>query len=797
MTMLTPRGNRTGGVNIPDNDPSMGNGAFGSLTSGMNPNGMNAQGMQQFDPSNAMKSILQGGMSSNGIGGGWDWSKADRPAGPNDAFYEEFLGDQDNALENALKSEAQLYSTNFAMRIARDVKMRNTSGYYKFFLNGMNIFSMVPESARVMCPIRGQFIEVIKNSRQITDLISSRGVILGARDLAVQIMGQQQLTHAIVENLFSVGFANAMFLEMINWFAHTQQGQQAYQRLTPELKTTISKLPKWITITAQAYEFFNLDSPYMDLSPIPKTNMNPENDVSRFRVVATSGSGDPVFNYQPNTVSHFDHETQEMMQWIRDRATQSQREQYCHPPVQKGFDSNWGQGEDVYQFGESHTKRTDYENLTISNFRDFSLEAFKRIPGDNRYVVDDDTWSYFSKVFKRKYRPHPKFFAPPFSVRLITIDFEADDGWEEDVIFIEGLSPYMVLCNPALLLPHLKADEKGDVVIVEAVDINKVKDEDTGEEYLPLQRVKVMEDRPISVVTGEVVEGHSFKEVETVVDTIYERVLPKTNKLFGVSVPVQNWGRYYTEDETVVEEVLRRFPWLTKGAGGGTPPSFFDFVAELKRTLQNTIGDDGLMSLIENHITNEVNQWLVEARGYGGNRSDAFRFRINNIFSNLNVLINHTQQYDMDTFNALNDPEKFKRLFNKCKMFANKEDRKKLLHNALPSSSVQANIVKEEDKKALVVVKDIVMTRLGNITAPKTSDTVIGIKRSVFPELFALVEDSYSKTANHLSVGAVQMFSFVDDDSLWLFTGSDFDKNVATMRKVGRVSTMLDFALME
>lgn len=797
MSSIRPT-NRGHGVGIPNDDPSMGNG-FGSLATGMQQNSMYGQQQQMFDPSAMMKMISTGGMNSNPASGGWDWSKVDRPQNPNAAFLDEFLGHQEDELEHALKMEAQAYATKFAARIINDIKTRNTSGYYKFFLNAYNIFALVPDTGPMLCPIRGRFIEVIKNTQAAQLRIAGRGVTFGARDFALQIMAQNPLDQRLVENLFSTGIANAMFLEMVDWFAKTADGRDAYSKLTNELKLTLTKLPKFITYAGECFQFFNMDSPYNDLSPVPKTSPNPDQNMSQYVVRSTSGSGMEWLGFQHSTESQQQKEIREINEWVANNLRHRQEFQYQQAQQQTPDAAYWSgqQPQQQYSFGELHTKRVDFENVNPDNVADFSLENFKRIPGTDKYVVDETTWSYFSKAFKRAYRPYGELFAGTYGIRVVKINFELNDGWVDNVLFIEGVTPAMALANPAMLLPHLETDQQGNVVIVDEVVLPKEKDEETGIEMVPLQKVKVMEHAPTAVVVPEVVTGDSFGNIETVIDTMFDTVKPSTSGLFGVAIPVENWKRFFVEDSTIVEEIYLRLPWLVKGNGGGTPPTFFDFVSEIQKTMDHYIGCDELRGFVENHITDTVNRWLVDTRGYGGNRDDQYRFRINGIFSNLKNLINHLEKNDPDTFSVLIDPKRFKRLFTKCKLFAARETRSALLNGALPSSPTQAAIAKENDKKAMVVLTDVVVTRIGNILAPNTQKTVINVKRSAFPEMFSLIERSFGKTSDLLPEGVEQVLSFVSDDSLWTFNTSGFDSNVAVMRKVPRTQGMLNFKLIE
>lgn len=753
---------------------------MGSLTQGM----QQGDGYRRtIDPVGIMQQIAGAGAAA-GNAGGWDWDKANRKHLNYDVADQILGNNAEDGYAAEIKAEAMGIASRISAKFVHDTRLNNSAGLYRWFLDGVNGFSVIPNAPHIKCPIRGAFLEFVKATPALKNLIAQRASIVGGYNFSIRLAAETNPGAREVESLYVTAVINVLFMEMMNWFGKTDTGRQSYSRMTQELHALIARLPNFIEIMGECFAYFDIENPYASLTPVPQERIDPEANASQYVTRSYAGTKNDFFGYQgdPGALQQ-PGVRDELMEMIHRNAGESQYQPTNTPQWDNPFPSA-----DI-TYGRTTNDRTDYCNLTKENMAEFNLNIFYPIPGmESWYVVDDSAWFYVQTVFRRHADQATEFCLLEDCYRIVKINWELDDGWFSDVVKVKGLDMKRVLTDPSLLLPTLEADEKGDVVITQTSLPEASGEED---DLLPLMPVKELENIPGIVLNNEVVESQQLKEVETVTDGLYDIVKPDTTEMFGMTTPVRNWTPFITEHPDVVTELYMYMHPLIKGSSH-KPKDFFSFVSYVERVLDDRFGVIELKDLIEEHITETLNRWLVECRGYGPTMKDPYHYKCGPVFARIDEFKEFLQRYDTSTLDSLMDPSKFTRLFNRCKMFASSDDRKRLLESITPEGKL-GMAARVTNERTLVIIKDIVFTRLGNIRPPipeHPTDTV-KVKRSIFPEIFSIVEQGFGKACEHLQEGAEQIFSFEYDDSLWLFITSDFDKNVGVLRRIYREGQLI------
>ncbi len=758
--------------------PTGGTRTFGSDPQGGDYYGQGNQGMQMRDPAQVIQGLIRGNAQGRGS---WDWNNADKKSHFNEEMVSNLLGYEESQLDAELKAQALAIAGKLMAMFIRDVEQGNTAGRYAWFQQGASIFQYIPNVPNQVCPTRSAFADYVKGKPGLKISIARHAAVVGGYNVAVRLAGgNQDVKPQEAADYFTVGVVNIFFMEMINWFSKTQEGQRAYAARSRQLDESLRRLDVYKRDIGECFIYMGLENPYADLSPEPTAHFDPEAHPSRFASRAAATLQNTFHDFPVNTGGVRQGEIDDIYAMVYHNAELAnapgnvQRQQQA----MQSFNND-----QHFSYGTPTSGRKDYSNITEENRSEFDLNVFHRVGNTEWHVVDEEIWKKIHGAFKRSSKQRIMCGLFPHTHRVVKIDIDRDDGWETKVVRLEGVDPMFVLSNPDVLLPVLE-EQNGEIKITN-YDLNEVMDDGSKENFVPLP-VKSLEEKPVVVNNDLVMESARSEDIESALDTLYEEVRPSEIKsMFGVSTAGRNWKPFRLVSNEEVGMVYRLLPYLVKNAGHD-PRNFFDMVRTTRRTLNERFGNDELTELVENHIEQALNRWFVEARGFGPTMNDPFHFRSKNLFRTIDDTEEFFKRNDPDTYDALCTTERFKRLADRCRLFASPEDRERLLGDN--------PVTRFNNARTIVVSKEFVLTKIGGQLPPmleNQTDTVT-VKRSIFPEAFSLVEQSYGKASKNLSSGADQFFLFDSDDSLWVFITTDFDRNTGVLRKIIQRQELVD-----
>jgi hypothetical protein len=189
-----------------------------------------------------------------------------------------------------------------------------------------------------------------------------------------------------------------------------------------------------------------------------------------------------------------------------------------------------------------------------------------------------------------------------------------------------------------------------------------------------------------------------------------------------------------------------------------------------------------------------VNDWLINSLGYHNNPEHHMYLAVESILEDYSELDNIFKEQDEEAFRCFNmeaNPSNF--LTEQMKIFVSES-----VHNQEEEGD---SIIDKVQKNLRLVVErpihfTIVNKRLPPADVDQGSDPIL-IRRSKFPEFFHLVESGFEPSMGEgKDIKVVdKIIQFSQDDSMWLFSYSSLDINMATMRRVTTRRSLMMMAL--
>lgn len=766
-----------------------GNGLRPTGGGGIRPTGNHAytnqpmqQGGQNIDIMASLRNSY--GQSVAPTAGGFDWANADRQTRLTEeqrlSLESGIYGKDEDSL---LKEEVMQHVGRLMHMFIKDCSYANINGRYQWYLYGVESFMRFSDHHAQPDPIRTAFVEFVKKIPKLRNDIAYKSSVLAGYNLTITYVNGGAPSAKDIESAFIVSTNNIYFMEMMNWFSSTAEGQGLYSRISQRERIAIDKLGQYKAAVAESFAYMGFENPYDELTPIPKERINQEAQPSHYQTLV-----DATQAYLGNTANiGFDNsnvwsDVNEMIARNQNYYNnQSNFNQTAYKPEQPVYHTQ------PISFDTPVKKRDDYRNITKDNQDEFRMDFLHRIPGTPYFAVNPLVWCYTSKLYTCTGRSH----APVgFEGTITVVKFDDPEnlyGWDVSIISVRDIDMRHVIDNPAILLPYLEVDENNQIDI-NIKDVGGFLNIKKKEDFTPLP-VKELAKAPTVVVNDNIIASQESHDIESSVEIVYNTLKPRSEHFFGVANACVNYKKFRVSDESVVTQVYRRMPFLVKGEGHNVK-SFFDLVDTTQRTLADYIQDEELTVLINNHLRECLSRWLVECRGYGATIDDKYNYELEeDIYVAAHKFKEFAAKYDPDTLSKLMDGRGCARLLDRCRLFASSTRRKEYLNT---NNDAVAEIT---NRNMLVIDRQMVITRVGNIHPPRGSEknTCFTISRSASPELFALVGNAYGRASCELDGGVDFIISYEEDDSLWLFITTDFDSNVATFRKMPRKSQLVNY----
>lgn len=748
-------------------------------TAGMGNLGVNqlqAQVMPGTNIKNFLANIAQSTAGSGG--GGFNWKNHGGGLEQNEvlAGMLENGGVSQDTIEYYI-GKAEEPMTMFMVHMSR----RSPTFFYRNYQKIKEQFTLDQETGAV-CPLKKEFITDINKVPSFhTTIAVNGGVIFGF--LLIEDMkktGKEQWSESDFNNASEIACYQALFMEMLNWLFNTKKGVSFTHRLPKKLEMQLANLETIKDEFSKMWEMFDVPFPYAQLSFV-NTVSTP---VEYQRVFDPDRYGE-YLGYVPQqhrdeNVRNNDYESINRM--VDRNVAERRGYNYQEPPPKPAASQNY--------LNEVHmtwgTTRSDFENLTRENMRDFDLQRFfKPIGLPNHYFIPESDWRKIQKVYRR----HPEMKQEEGLLRdcyrVVVIDFTNNDGWFSHAVRAEGLDVARVFSNPELLLPKLeKPENDGDLYMVVAAPMSEVVENEKLE--VNIERIKDLGDGIPAIVVDEQIIAQKTVALMQNVSLVTDRVTAKFKgrKSAAVFDDLVEWDVFTCSKPEDKTRLFLDAPYLFVDADlkPAERPSIIDAGKHLRRLFNEGIIDNELAGFINNRMTSIVNEWLVNVCGYNAvdGKGGGGKLQIDNFVADIEDLVKEFQNSDDQAYGVLTDGNAVNYLTHHLQLFHKQ--------NPFGPPTEELGILERiKDDVDLYVVRHFYLANLVGDKGPyhEEFNVPLYIKRSKFPELFRLMDIVVEEEGKDpQEVYKDRLLRFADANHTWLFSYTMGDRNVATLRHV-------------
>lgn len=719
----------------------------------------------------------QAGLGGQGSGIRWDALGSSR--------YEDdglrALAGNSTAEELLNQEYVQKYS-EAAMQFFNSL-VRRHGGFYAEYRAVLEHFRCNKTTGAV-CNIRNAFVDTINQHQEFMVFIAKAGVPVFGQILIDMAKSSQSGNLGEGEYRRAVQMASSMVLtmELISWLAKSPAGREKTYYLTPEIKKMLGDLERFKDTFTHACTTFGVSNPYANL--VFETHTPTRADNSMIVEAERALQGMIGFGTNAYMGSYPQQDASPLVEQVMRTAHEAKNR---HVPPDPSLSNNG------FETVDWETKQVDFTQITEENKNRYDYRRlFQWIGKDNWYFIPESDWKKVQHAFKRHPdQPEQEDSVLNGSFRVVKIDLENDDGWFSTVVPAEGLDMAAGFTDPKKLLPLLEGIDGSTETKIAATPAEKL----LGKAKTPSIPPAVCEKlEGIPVVTlNETVANQSSGAILSAIDATNKALTVNMTGTNATSFNTRVWDFYTCNSEADRAAIIKNLPFLFKDAED-TNLSFFMRMKRMVNFFDTAHIDDEIAGYIDQRLTLMVNDWLISSLGYHNSKDHVNYLAIESIFEDYNELDQHFKETDEEAFrcfNAEGSPANF--LTEQMKIFVSES-----VHNQVEEDD--SIVDKIQKTLRLVTERPIHFTLVNKRLAPsgvEQGNAPLLIRRSKFPEFFDLVENGFPLSmGDDANIQVVdKILRFTQDDSMWLFSYSSLDVNMATMRRVTTYRSLLMMAL--
>lgn len=531
---------------------------------------------------------------------------------------------------------------------------------------------------------------------------------------------------------------------------------------------------------SKCFCFFDIPDPYDKFIPCFDLKTDPKANPHNF-VIGQYGRPDVSYGPEPkwgyDSKGQLDAAGQEATatyEYLRKKraAMKIETSDYEEP------DSN------AISYGLPTRGRTDFINMTKSNIKEFDWKSkLVNVPGTDWYIADDDLVSGLRNTY----------FGGEYTAlrtqwgKATLFGFFSDGRLNPDALLVD-IGNYTVdkfLTDPKSLLPLLE-ENNGKVSVATQHDTKL--DEEGRWDLDDVVECLELDHQPLVTLIPEHI-NKDWEKNQKRIKIYHEEIAKKANKTTATSNAETRFEEIVLSSETEAKNVYRFLKPLIK-TGGGYDGSYFDFIEYTYERLGKYFSNvPGILMVVDQHLSKELERWMVERHGFSNNESSKKRFCVDTLTDCYYDLRSILGDLCPAAYEELLDKKRGLKLIQRSRCFLDESTTDDFLTDLIEVNSPTYDVEKQLIEKTVLYCRELVVTRVSRCGVPvkDSRDTVSYVKRSERPDLFAIIERSYGKLADrYLNQGAEQIIIFTDaGDSTWTFQSSSYDpNNVGTMRQL-------------
>lgn len=693
----------------------------------------------------------------------------------------ETLGKMLNGAEVDDKSTKEYYIDKVAQFMFHfsDSIMRNKhqTYFYQHFIEVRDNFFMDMQT-QTACPVKKEFVESVMKVHDFKRIVGFNGSIVFGYLLINELKktGADDWNEREVHSACQLAISHIMSFEFVNWLVSTKKGRMWHNRLPANIDRSLGNLEGLKDQFADMWEMFDLVFPYANLS-FAKTTSAP---MEYHRVFNPAEYGDTFgrvpgdYNPQPRTDNDSVLALVERNAQLRKRFVEEPRQNVAAPH------------QELYnEVGTTvNTIRYDFPSINRSNMDSFDWrKEFRPIGKENHYWVCESSWIHIQKIFQRHPEQRQEEAVGSGVFRVIVIDLDGARTWQSFTVRNEKLTVQYVMSNPERLLPLLEKSPDEDQVY--AVTVTPVEMVDKANKLeVPLEMVKELGEGIPVIAVNETLVSQSTQDLITNVDLTTRSLTKNIKGVAAIAFNLGEWDTYSLkpDEQHVKVRLFQDAPFLFNDAGEkGGRPSMYQAGRKLVHYFNENIIPEALARFINARLMNIVNEWLVNEMGYNvvDGKGGGGKLQITNFVQDLEDLNKFLKEKDPLAYELFNDGSRDNYLTKGLRIFHYNNP-----YGMDPEEMPALDRLKSEI--TLYVVRDIFMVNVINDRGPLHSEenVPVYIRRSVWPDIFKMVEDAFDKTTENVFEITDKVVRYGEAGNLWLFSYTSDDRNVATLRHI-------------
>lgn len=714
--------------------------------------------------------------------------------------YAALLGLEETLSEEQIKGQALNEGGTIATGMFQICATRKTSSpIYATWRAALERFSR-PRKNMPQEPALVDFINDIDSNQNLHNYVLANAAVQAGSELGYRLCQGDETIRTDRSKIQDVWYrccVDTINLQFMNFLLVASEGNQIFYRLSNLAKETlIAAEPVIYEVVANRYVYCGIPNPYSkgSLAKIME-RASTSNPLLTVNDPADMGFGGNIFdtNFQAYGAlnAHSDPDpSHQLNEYILARARgQNGRIETApthreDPSVLQSFYNDYDRPE------------LTLEEMTRENRHKYQIDKYARvIPGTEWYLMRDD----HAKLILRNLQKDDGMPFRWLDTRCVGTIPVYKLNWMEGTFNFRLIKHNLqawdlmgtLLSNPEKLLPFMY-EEDGvqkttfDPTVLETSAF--VRDN----VIVPLGEMKELEKEPnILIGNRPMVANQGNDATLTRLNVLTQTYDPK-GKLDAFVLPMVISREWSMEPKVDMETFYDDFKLMVNG----TKHEITDTSRVLRNlsTMCEKYKDIEFVDFLRPYLTNLVNRWLIEARGYTETKAEALAnnslsyLRVEDIFTDLDDLLTWFNKNDQPTLRAFLDYKLNHFLRSGIEILATAAEVKTEYENKYKSEedeTIRAAMIKSGEK-AILIKRNTVFLNMVKEAGPRSPEEVV-IKQSGNPELFAIVRRTLKVVAKHFADTPQVLIRFNKDEGgkVWVATPSDFDsENVFVLRTI-------------
>lgn len=714
-----------------------------------------------------------------------------------DPSFNQFLDLGDVQSTEILKGQMLGEASQLATVVLQHGIRRINGPYYNAIRQGMELFRRLDRNNPHLIDDTSElFYNQIMSNNNLYNHIVANGCLQVSALAAMRMLNGENIKGdvKIITDMIIDAIGATCGLQLLDWICRHPNGMTIFHNASHNFRNLLKRVEDaWDSIKAR-YDFIpGAVIPWErgQLTATLRKNDIPNNMLNGRMDVDFSGMlGGSIQAVQDLTPAHHNvtmesgisKEGRQLMMEYFNRTSQAVKSGTY--PTAPSLEERNQRREDYYSVNNFDSVVKPSKYFTMENRFDYHLpDYFTQIGETGWYAAENqvmiDIMSKFTNVKTgKKFVKSEVFYLNLEWVSLCRFDISSGTG-EIRFLRIPGEDALrFALTDPNRVLPFMWENDNGDVVSSFVAETAETKDLVKDNKILDLSDIQTLEKAPNILSSSNIVKVDSDAEAFAKLDASV-KTFDKTKQLDAFIMATELSTPFTFENGVDSEKVYTHFRALV--IGEEIP---YHDTRELIRGLEQKfryVGSPMFEQFVRGQLTNLVNRWLTECRGYPEENDGVNYFvKIDDMFEDLEAFCNELHKNDRDTFNEFVNLNKNEFLLSNLQFIKpQKETLEDRLSKIDQEDPIAMAVVNSELSQSVVLKRQVMIAQLRKEIGPVREDKVT-LMESLSPAIFAIVKEARKRSELLFKCNVPILLEFETPSGGFTrsATFSDFDKSV-------------------